>query len=150
MVGTQNSIFSDNMLRILRTQCWKWPGTKGIGRLFFSEKNATESSIDIIQACYDLRSSIQGLNDKFKGPLDQKNAKNTMFPFVFLLGNHSSGKSSFINYLLGKNVQTAGVAPTDDTFTIIAPGKQDQDRDGPALIGCFKRSFFVNINNFLF
>ena len=92
-------------------------------------------NIDIIQACHDLRNSVQSLNDRFKGPLDSKNAKNTMFPFVFLLGNHSSGKSSFINYMLGRKVQVAGVAPTDDNFTIIAPGKDDQDRDGPALIG---------------
>jgi hypothetical protein len=27
------------------------------------------------------------------------------------------------------------VAPTDDCFTVIAPGPYDQDRDGPALIG---------------
>lgn len=52
-----------------------------------------------------------------------------------LVGNHSSGKSSFINYVLGRNVQTAGVAPTDDSFTIIAPGPTDRDQDGPALIG---------------
>jgi hypothetical protein len=78
---------------------------------------------------------VQSLNDKFKGPLESKNAKNTMFPFVFLLGNHSSGKSSFINYILNRRVQVSGVAPTDDTFTIIAPGQADQDRDGPALIG---------------
>eukprot|EP00549_Striatella_unipunctata_P006770 CAMPEP_0118681054 /NCGR_PEP_ID=MMETSP0800-20121206/4721_1 /TAXON_ID=210618 ORGANISM="Striatella unipunctata, Strain CCMP2910" /NCGR_SAMPLE_ID=MMETSP0800 /ASSEMBLY_ACC=CAM_ASM_000638 /LENGTH=80 /DNA_ID=CAMNT_0006577299 /DNA_START=54 /DNA_END=293 /DNA_ORIENTATION=- len=56
-------------------------------------------------------------------------------PFVFLVGNHSSGKSSFINYVMGRNVQTAGVAPTDDAFTIIAPGNMDKDQDGPALIG---------------
>ena len=98
---------------------------------------AGESSIDIIQSCYELRKSIQDLNDKYKGPLEEKNAKNTLFPFVFLLGNHSSGKSSFINYVLGKKVQVAGVAPTDDNFTIIAPGQDDQDRDGPALIGIY-------------
>jgi hypothetical protein len=27
-------------------------------------------------------------------------------------------------------VQTAGVAPTDDGFTIIVPGPSDVDRDG--------------------
>ncbi|EEC45828.1 predicted protein, partial [Phaeodactylum tricornutum CCAP 1055/1] len=56
-------------------------------------------------------------------------------PFVLLVGNHSSGKSSFINYVLGRKVQTAGVAPTDDSFTIIAPGPADRDQDGPALVG---------------
>lgn len=40
--------------------------------------------------------------------------QSTKMPFVFVLGNHSSGKSSFINYVLGRNIQTAGVAPTDD------------------------------------
>jgi GTPase Era involved in 16S rRNA processing len=58
-----------------------------------------------------------------------------MLPFVFLLGNHSSGKSSFVNYICQRKVQTAGVAPTDDAFTIIAPGPSDQDRDGPSFIG---------------
>lgn len=61
--------------------------------------------------------------------------RGTALPFVLLVGNHSSGKSSFINYVLGRPVQTAGVAPTDDSFTIIAPGPADRDQDGPALIG---------------
>lgn len=59
---------------------------------------------------------------------------NTLLPFVLLLGNHSSGKSSFINYVMGRDVQTAGVAPTDDSFTIITAGPKDTDQDGPALI----------------
>ena len=58
-----------------------------------------------------------------------------MLPFVLLLGNHSSGKSSFANFALGRDVQTAGVAPTDDSFTVIAPGASDADQDGPALVG---------------
>ena len=58
-----------------------------------------------------------------------------LYRLSFLVGNHSSGKSSFINYILGRPVQVAGVAPTDDTFTVILPGPQDNDQDGPALIG---------------
>ena len=65
------------------------------------------------------------LNDKLRGPLAKNSDKGTSLPFVFLVGNHSSGKSSFINYVLGRNVQTAGVAPTDDCFTVIAPGPED-------------------------
>lgn len=60
---------------------------------------------------------------------------NTLLPFVLILGNHSSGKSSFINHVLGRKVQTAGVAPTDDSFTIIVPGNEDMDKNGPALVG---------------
>lgn len=55
-------------------------------------------------------------------------------PLVLLLGNHSSGKSTFINYLLGVDVQKTGVAPTDDDFTIITYGNVEDDRDGPAVV----------------
>eukprot|EP01032_Pedospumella_encystans_P031433 gene31433-35484_t len=89
----------------------------------------------IIDECLGLRASVQVLNDKFKGPLEKTSQKNTVLPFVFLLGNHSSGKSSFINYVCQRKVQTAGVAPTDDSFTIIVPGPSDVDRDGPTFIG---------------
>eukprot|EP00590_Aulacoseira_subarctica_P009162 CAMPEP_0172417028 /NCGR_PEP_ID=MMETSP1064-20121228/3544_1 /TAXON_ID=202472 /ORGANISM="Aulacoseira subarctica , Strain CCAP 1002/5" /LENGTH=449 /DNA_ID=CAMNT_0013155099 /DNA_START=229 /DNA_END=1578 /DNA_ORIENTATION=- len=75
------------------------------------------------------------LNEKLHGPLAKNSDQSTALPFVLFVGNHSSGKSSFINYILQRNVQTAGVAPTDDCFTVIAPGPTDQDRDGPALIG---------------
>lgn len=67
--------------------------------------------------------------------MEKSSQKNTVLPFVFLLGNHSSGKSSFVNYVCDRKVQTAGVAPTDDMFTIIVPGPADVDRDGPSLIG---------------
>ena len=46
-------------------------------------------------------------------------------PFCLLVGNHSSGKSSFINYVMKRDIQKAGVAPTDDTFTVITPGPVD-------------------------
>lgn len=89
----------------------------------------------IIEECQTLRKSVQHLNDKFKGPLSESSQVNTVMPFVFLLGNHSSGKSSFCNYVLQRKVQSAGVAPTDDSFTVIAPGPVDVDRDGPSFIG---------------
>ncbi|MEH6647236.1 dynamin family protein [Sulfitobacter sp.] len=55
-------------------------------------------------------------------------------PQVLLLGNHSSGKSTFVNYLLGIEVQKTGVAPTDDNFTIITYGPHETDRDGPSVV----------------
>lgn len=75
------------------------------------------------------------LNERLRGPLAKNSDRGTSLPFVFLVGNHSSGKSSFVNYVLGRAVQTAGVAPTDDCFTVVAPGPADADRDGPALVG---------------
>lgn len=56
-------------------------------------------------------------------------------PLVLLLGNHSSGKSSFINHLLDKQVQRTGVAPTDDGFTVLLHGELPRQLDGVALTG---------------
>jgi hypothetical protein len=97
--------------------------------------DSAATSTRIIDECLDIRKSVQELNDRVKGPLEKSSQKNTMLPFVFLLGNHSSGKSSFANYVCQRKIQTAGVAPTDDTFTIIAPGPADVDRDGQSFIG---------------
>ncbi|CAM9447207.1 unnamed protein product [Choristocarpus tenellus] len=108
-------------------------------------RHRTLSSLDgkvqgeIMDRCNGLHESfLQPLNDRLHGPLEKSNTggyHSTKMPFVFLLGNHSSGKSSFINYVLGRTIQKAGVAPTDDSFTIIAPGPSDIDQDGPALVG---------------
>ena len=55
-------------------------------------------------------------------------------PMVLFLGNHSSGKSSFINHLLGDRFQRTGIAPVDDGFTIIMYGEEDGERDGSAVV----------------
>ncbi len=58
-------------------------------------------------------------------------------PIVLILGNYSSGKSTFINELFGREVQRTGQAPTDDSFTIItAPeqGKDEADIPGADLV----------------
>ena len=76
------------------------------------------------------------LNARLLGPLERSPfAEGIPLPFVLLLGNHSSGKSSFINYVLGRPVQATGVAPTDDGFTVIKPGAQDVDRAGASFVG---------------
>ncbi len=53
-------------------------------------------------------------------------------PLVLLLGNHSAGKSSLINHLLGQDIQRTGVAPTDDGFTVLFHG-EGEPLDGDAL-----------------
>jgi GTPase SAR1 family protein len=40
-------------------------------------------------------------------------------PLVLLIGNYSSGKSTFINEFLGVKIQKVGQAPVDDSFTIL-------------------------------
>ena len=119
---------------ILRRVSPGWTGIvySGGSRWLSQSVNAPES---IIEDCLNMRADLQPLNDRIRGPLDKGSTKNTAMPFVFLLGNHSSGKSSFVNYVCQRKVQTAGVAPTDDNFTVIVPGPADGDRDGPAFIG---------------
>ena len=87
----------------------------------------------ILKQCKVLHEKLMDLNEKTTGPLQTDTDTSTSMPFVFLLGNHSSGKSSFLNYVTERPVQTAGVAPTDDCFTVVTPGAQDSDQDGPAL-----------------
>jgi len=89
----------------------------------------------VIEECKRLRKTLIPISDKYHGLMEQISSRNTLYPFVLLLGNHSSGKSSFINHILKRKVQTTGVAPTDDNFTIIGPGESDIDRNGPALVG---------------
>jgi len=101
----------------------------------YSQSINPEIQAKIQTKCKELHSSIMPLNEKIHGPLARQSDRGTSLPFVFLVGNHSSGKSSFVNYVIGRKVQTAGVAPTDDCFTVIAPGPEDTDQDGPALIG---------------
>ena len=55
-------------------------------------------------------------------------------PTVLILGNHSSGKSTFINHLLGAPVQKTGLAPTDDAFTILSFGGSEEEREGQAVV----------------
>ncbi len=59
----------------------------------------------------------------------------TAAPLIFFLGNHSSGKSSFINFLLGREtLQKTGTAPLDDSFTILTHGDTLGEKDGPAIV----------------
>lgn len=134
---SQKSYFSSNS--------WNWSKSSSSEALkkdkVEANPNDTLNSIpvstqnQILETCAKLHSSIMPINSKVNGPLAKHSDKGTSLPFVFLVGNHSSGKSSFINYVLGRSVQTTGVAPTDDSFTIIAPGLVDSEKDGPSLIG---------------
>ena len=60
------------------------------------------------------------LAEKYYFELPSQPGGTTRKPTVLLLGNHSAGKSAFINYLLGTEIQRTGLAPVDDSFTIIS------------------------------
>ena len=74
-------------------------------------------------------------------PLEEK---IKWLPCVLILGNYSSGKSTMINELLGRDVQLTGQAPTDDSFTVLAYDEhcsEIEERDGKALLGSTQYPF---------
>lgn len=129
-------------LSVRASSSWNWNNSSSATKGTLSNDGvATTVSPDaavqkeVMEKCAALHSSIMPLNEKLRGPLAKHSDKGTSLPLVLLVGNHSSGKSSFVNFVMGRQVQTAGVAPTDDCFTVIAPGPEDTDQDGPSLIG---------------
>lgn len=78
--------------------------------------------------------SLEPIATRFEFEPPPSASETTGLPLVLLLGNHSSGKSSFVNYLVGETLQRTGIAPVDDSFTIITHGGERIDRDGQAVV----------------
>ena len=87
------------------------------------------------------REAVLEINERLCGPVDGWPSNITPLPLVLVLGNHSSGKSTFINYALGRQVQNTGVAVTDDGFTIIKPSETDDTMHGPAFLSAEHEGF---------
>lgn len=88
----------------------------------------SQSASDDIEKLRD--QTLKPIADKFGFPLSKRSGGASNTPTVLCLGNHSSGKSSFINDLVGQSVQATGVAPTDDGFTLLVYGDHEQSIDG--------------------
>eukprot|EP00929_Paragymnodinium_shiwhaense_P015762 TRINITY_DN123869_c0_g1_i1.p1 TRINITY_DN123869_c0_g1~~TRINITY_DN123869_c0_g1_i1.p1 ORF type:complete len:572 (+),score=129.00 TRINITY_DN123869_c0_g1_i1:91-1806(+) len=69
-------------------------------------------------------------------------------PLVMIVGNHSAGKSTFINRLFGVSIQETGVAPTDDGFTVLQRHERNESEDGPTLLGCPENRPFKELQRF--
>ena len=80
------------------------------------------------------RESVDPLAQKFAFEKRPDEGEIAGAPTVLILGNHSSGKSTFINHLLGGSIQKTGLAPTDDAFTVLSFGGSEEERDGQAVV----------------
>lgn len=80
------------------------------------------------------REAVDPLSAKFAFEKRPDEGEIAGAPTVLFLGNHSSGKSTFINHLLGASVQKTGLAPTDDGFTVLSFGGSEEERDGQAVV----------------
>eukprot|EP00928_Gymnodinium_smaydae_P079306 TRINITY_DN6326_c0_g3_i2.p1 TRINITY_DN6326_c0_g3~~TRINITY_DN6326_c0_g3_i2.p1 ORF type:complete len:536 (-),score=115.32 TRINITY_DN6326_c0_g3_i2:211-1818(-) len=106
----------------------------------------------------ELTRIVTFLQDTIVRPIDARMPGNPFtndllaFPFtpmVLVVGNHSAGKSTFINQLLGVSVQETGVAPTDDGFTVLERHQTSNDvDDGPTLLGCTQNRPFRELQGF--
>ncbi len=92
------------------------------------------AAVNIDRRVQSLREDLlRPFADKFGFPLGNRSAA-TGLPTVLCLGNHSSGKSTFINHLARANIQDTGVAPTDDSFTLLMYGEVPKTEDGHAVV----------------
>lgn len=80
------------------------------------------------------RETVAHLAERFAFDPGPRWLESQQPPLVLLIGNHSSGKSSFLNTLLGEEVQKTGLAPVDDSFTILTRGPEPVDLDGAAVV----------------
>lgn len=81
-----------------------------------------------------LSSSIDPIQERFLFNGRPSEAALNDTPMILMLGNHSSGKSSFINHFVGENIQLTGMAPTDEDFTILRYGPTEKERPGSSLV----------------
>ena len=85
-----------------------------------------------VQDIYD--DVLRKLAMDYEYPLPTTSTDATGQPTVLILGNHSSGKSSFINYLLKSDIQKTGLAPVDDGFTLITYSDVEDEFDGQTVV----------------
>lgn len=85
-----------------------------------------------VQAVYDR--TLQPLANRLAIELPVSGKDAAGLPTVLFLGNHSSGKSSFINYLIKTEIQKTGLAPTDDGFTLLIHGERADVFDGQTVV----------------
>ncbi|MDZ7751049.1 MAG: dynamin family protein [Gammaproteobacteria bacterium] len=55
------------------------------------------------------------------------------WPMISILGTYSSGKSTYINYYLGMDLQKTGTQAVDDKFTVICYGVDETPRTLPGI-----------------
>ena len=94
-----------------------------------AEKAAHSAAVDLENL---LRQKMASIFKRYGRDLDNLLTPLKWTPLVLIIGNYSSGKSTFINEILGRPVQRTGQAPTDDSFTIITlPEGEGGERELP-------------------
>jgi len=135
---------------------WRHSRRRTLKRPFVIKDLANGESVEDPQA--ELTKVVSWLQDAIIRPIDARLPGRPFehdllaFPFtpmVVVVGNHSAGKSTFINDLLGLKMQETGVAPTDDGFTVLQRHPtRDEIEDGPTLLSCPENRPFKELQRF--
>jgi len=84
-----------------------------------------------------IKTKLGGLFERYGLDLDILLTPLKWKPLILVIGNYSSGKSTFINECLNTEIQRTGQAPTDDAFTVITgtePGGQAEQLPGSTVV----------------
>ncbi|CAE7354398.1 EHD2 [Symbiodinium pilosum] len=137
---------------------WRWRSQRArtLNRPFILKDLTNGETVEDPLA--ELTRVVTWLQDEIIRPLDARLPGKPFehdllaFPFtpmVLVVGNHSAGKSTFINRLLGTSVQETGVAPTDDGFTVLQRHPSGNEvEDGPTLLSCPENRPFKELQRF--
>ncbi|CBH12308.1 hypothetical protein, conserved [Trypanosoma brucei gambiense DAL972] len=114
-------------------------GYNGIYRMESGSNKSGQHALESVEE--DLNSLKRRVQQRYSDELRFLSHDSNRQPMVIVLGNHSAGKSTMINRLLGIELQRSGVSPTDDGFTVIQSGEDDITEDGPTAVSDPRYSF---------
>jgi GTPase SAR1 family protein len=102
-----------------------------IERLKNLENHLQEEHPDLLQVLPTYRQMDKILNRIGLLDGDSLATRITWWPLISVLGTFSSGKSTFINSVIGESLQKTGNQAVDDKFTVICYSHHDESRTLP-------------------
>ncbi|GAB6030000.1 hypothetical protein CHUAL_005692 [Chamberlinius hualienensis] len=99
-----------------------------------SEQSTLTTNEKILRECHNLYTDPSNGLVKIAESLGLKLLAPRKKIVVLLIGNHSAGKSSFINWYIEEHVQKTGVAIETQGFTFITSGKKRESLTGNATL----------------
>lgn len=93
----------------------------------------------VLKSCHDIYTKKDTGLCTLAGHIDPENKNiNLLVPrkkiSILLIGNHSAGKSSWINWYIDEHIQKTGVAIETQGFTVVTSGKKRESLTGNATL----------------
>jgi len=97
-----------------------------------SRKSPVVMTEKVLAECHEIYSDKENGLIEIAKSLDLELLAPRKKVTVMIIGNHSAGKSSFINWYIEEHVQRAGVAIETQGFTIVTTGRKRESLTGNA------------------